>query len=59
MAKFFFNDIKRVLKAIRETKKGKLQGNSHKAISRFFYRNFADQKGMAKYISPEMENPAN
>ena len=48
-----------ILKAIREKTKGQLQGNSHKAISRFFYRNFADQKGMAKYVSPEMENPAN
>lgn len=51
------NDIERLLKSIREKTNSQLQGNSHKAISRFFYRNFADQKGMVKYVSPEMENP--
>ena len=40
-------------------KKCQLKGNPQKTISWFFYRNFAGQKGVARYIqSLEREKPA-
>ena len=41
--------IKRILKAARE-KQSYIQGNPHKVISSYFFRNFAGQKGVAPYI---------
>ena len=41
------SDKERTLKATRENRY--IHGKPHKAISRFFHRNFADQKRMPGY----------
>ena len=43
------NYEERILKAARE-KQSHIQGNPHKVASSLFFRNFAGQKGVARYI---------